>query len=323
MTYILQPYDDALREILEDGVRKENRTGVDTLAIFGMQKRYRIDTHFPLLTKRKVWPRSIFAELLWILSGSTNNKDLQDLGSNIWTAWVDEEFEKEHGYAPGAFGPVYGFQLRHFGGFYGNGAGGKSGRWPRPQVEQPPHWDSEKRRRMTYVGNPKVIGGNRNMYGERGFDQLKYMMRELKENPDSRRILFSLWNPQQMKGVRLPPCHFTFQLFVHDGKLSGHLTQRSCDFPVGVPANIQFYSALVYMFAQQASYEPYEFIHTTVDSHIYVNQIEAVEEYLARPEGKSPELVLKKADNILSYELKDFVIVGYAPEPKITIPVEV
>jgi thymidylate synthase len=252
-----------------------------------------------------VWPNAIFAELLWMLSGSTNNEDLQELGSNIWTPWVDHEFELRNGYISGSFGPVYGFQLRHFGGHYAHGRRPKKQTWWNIVMDwaclNQPLWE----------------------YGEGGFDQLTYMMKELKENPNSRRILWSLWNPKQMHKMRLPPCHFTFQLFVHEDKLSGHLTQRSCDFPVGGPANIQFYSALVYMFAQQAGYKPHELVHTSGDSHIYVNQIEAVEEYLGRPAPPSPRLKLEKADDISSYKMEDFNIIDYSPEPKLPIPVPV
>jgi thymidylate synthase len=299
MTYILEPYDDALREILKSGVRKKNRTGVDAITIFGLQRRYDIETNFPLLTKRKVWPKSIFAELLWMLSGSTNVNDLEALGSKIWTPWRDPEFEKKHGYVEGALGPVYGFQLRHFGGNYGSG-------------NMKPITFDDGDGPMTYKP-----------YGRGGFDQISFMMKELKENPDSRRIIFSMWNPKQMDGMRLPPCHYTFQLFVYDGKLSGHLTQRSCDFPVGGPANIQFYSTLIYMFAQQAGYTPWQFVHTTVDSHIYTDQVAAVEEYLARPKGDSPKLNLYKAADILSYKPEDFEVVDYNPQPPIKIPVAV
>lgn len=301
MTYIMQDYDNALRKILKEGVWKENRTGVRTIAVFGIQRRYRIDEHFPLLTGRKVWPKAIFGELLWFISGSTNNKDLQALGSNIWTPWVDAEFEKKHGYAEGAFGPVYGFQLRHFGGEYGNGIGGCAG----TQSNQTP-------------GN--VAPG---YYGMGGFDQLDHMVKTLKENPDDRRNLFSLWNPKDVYKMRLPCCHYTFQCFTHDGKLSGMLTQRSCDFPVGVNSNIQFYSALIYMLAQQCGLEPYEFIHSTADSHIYEDQIPAVEEYLAREKPDSPKLILHKAPDIYSYKMEDFEVVDYNPLPAIKIPVAV
>jgi len=279
----MQDYDDALRLILNMGVRKTNRTGVDTLAVFGILSKYRIDEFFPVLTGRKVWPKAIFAELLWFLSGSTNNKDLQALGSNIWTSWVDPEFEKKHGYEDGCLGPVYGFQLRYFGGDYGEGSN----------------------------------------YGKGGFDQLDRMVNLLKEDPNNRSNLFSLWNPNDLGRMRLPPCHYSFQVFVHEDKLSGMLTQRSCDFPIGVPANIQFYSALIYMLAQQTGYKPYEFIHNTADSHIYVDQINGVEEYLAREKPNSPKLDLNRANSIYNYKLEHFELKDYNPLPPIKLPVAV
>ena len=123
--------------------------------------------------------------------------------------------------------------------------------------------------------------------------------------------------------MRIPPCHYTFQVFVNEDKLSGELTQRSCDFPVGVPANIQFYSALIYMLAQQTGLKPYEFVHSTVDSHIYEDQMDAVGEYLARPKPDSPRLQLNKAKDIYSYSTDDFELLDYLPEAKIKIPVAV
>lgn len=300
MSYILQPYDDALQLILDEGVWKTNRTGVRSKAVFGVLSRYRIDEHFPIVTRRKVWPKAIFAELLWFLSGSTNNKDLQALGSNIWTPWVDYEFEKKHGFVEGSLGPVYGFQLRHFGGEYGDGT----------MIEPPSSWLDP---------GAKAFWG----YGEDGFDQLENMVNTLKTDPDCRRNLFSLWNPKDMPKMRIPPCHYTFQVFVHEGKLSGELTQRSCDFPVGIPANIQFYSALIYMLAQQTGLRPYEFVHSTVDSHIYEDQLDAVGEYLARPKPDSPKLQLNKAKDIYSYSMEDFDLVDYLPEASIKIPVAV
>ncbi|MFA5600889.1 MAG: thymidylate synthase [Phenylobacterium sp.] len=280
MSYILEPYDNALEEILKHGKKKADRTGIGTLSIFGMQRRYRINEYFPILTKRKIFPKSIFAELIWLLSGSANNKDLQALGSNIWTPWVNSEFEAARGYPEGDLGPIYGFQMRHFNGDY-----------------------------KTKTG---------------GFDQLQYLINEIKNNPSSRRMLVSYWNPSQIFDAVLPPCHYSFQVYIDgDGYMSGMLTQRSADFPIGVPANIQFYSAFIYMLAQQTGYKPYEFIHTTADSHIYINQVEAVEEYLGRIEIESPELSLNKADDIFSYKVEDFVIKNYSPLPKIKIPVAI
>ena len=296
--YIMEAYDQALQQILVEGVTKTNRTGVKTRAVFGIMSRYRIDKAFPILTGRKVWPKAIWGELLWFLSGSTNNKDLQAYGSNIWTPWVDPEFEKKHDYIEGAFGPIYGFQLRHFGGTYGNG-------------------DKE----FCYVDGlaNRCVG----TYGENGFDQLAYMVDLLKNNPDDRRILFDLWNPKDLHKMRLPCCHYSFQCFVHDGKLSGELTQRSCDTPIGSPSNIQFYSTLIYMLAQQCGLEPYEFVYNMVDAHIYEDQIPMVEEYLACQKPDSPKLILHKASDIYSYKMEDFELVDYNPLPAIKIPVAV
>lgn len=312
--YAFKPYDDALEHILHEGVEKSNaRTGVKTLAVCGIQSRYPLDPYcFPIMTKRKYWPKGVFAELLWFLSGSTNNEDLKALGCNFWTPWVSEEFEKKHGYAPGCFGPVYGFQLRHFGGQYGNGIGGVR------------HTKDKSVMVECNSGGCVWEEDDGPIYGSGGFDQLKYMMERIEKDPSDRRILFSLWNPAELEKMRLPPCHYTFQIFIDDDKyMSGMLTQRSCDFPVGVPANIQFYSALTCMIAQQTGYEPYEFVHSTVDSHIYYDQIEAVEKYLELPKIDSPRLSIHKAKDIYSYKPEDFILEDYNCGPKLDIPVAV
>ncbi len=286
----MEEYDDALDSILEHGVTKTNkRTGEKTLSVCGIQSRYPLNLNaFPVITRRMYWPKSIFAELLWFISGSTNNNDLKALGSNIWTPWESREFEQGHRYIQGSLGPIYGFQLRHFGGAYVNGDTTNS------------------------------------FYGRNGFDQLQYILDLLKSDPSDRGILFSLWNPKDLDEMRLRPCHYTYQVLVDDeGNLTGHLTQRSCDFPVGVPANIQFYSAFTIMLAQQCGFTPYEFIHEAVDAHIYWNQIDAVKQYLETPIVESPRLMLNKAPSMYEYKLDDFVLEGYLPGPKINIPVTV
>jgi thymidylate synthase len=312
--YLMKPYDDALQEILENGVSRTNkRTGIKTLSVFGMLKRYKLDTpYFPIVTRRKMWPKSVFSELIWFLSGSTKNQDLQRLGCNFWTPWVDHEFEQKHGFVEGAFGPVYGFQLRHFGGEYAIG-------------------EDEYKTKTTMM--PKEFGGMEpvasgkelaHKYGEGGFDQLKWLVNRIKEDPSCRRTLWTLWNPKDVHKMRLPPCHMLAQVLVDDDRnLSLIMYQRSCDFPVGVPANIQFYSALTIMLAQQTDCKAKEFVHMTADSHIYGDQIEAVKEYLQTPVIDSPRLEIKKAEDIFSYKPEDFVVSEYAPGPKIEIPVAV
>lgn len=282
--YLLTPYDNALASILHGGQatsRTNKRTGLSTLSLFGLQCRYDLSSpagHFPLLTLRKVFPTSIFAELLWILSGSTKNSDLTAMGSNIWTPWAASSDD---------LGAIYGHQLRHYGA-------------PYPSTTSSP-----------------------------GFDQLSYLINTIKEDPSSRRILINMWNPAQLHLMALPPCHVLFQLCIDDNRrCTSVLTQRSGDMPIGVPANIQFYSTLTLMICQQCNLTPHEFIHTINDAHIYSNQILGVEEYLSRreshtPPPDSPTLTLTKASSIHDYSLSSFTITNYNPLPKISIPVAI
>jgi thymidylate synthase len=201
---------------------------------------------------------------------------------------VDEEFERRNSFESGVFGPVYGFQLRHFGGNYNKG------------IHQPPG------------------------YGAGGFDQLAWVVNRIKQDTSCRRILWSLWNPKDVDQMRLPPCHLLYQILIDDQRrMTGIMYQRSCDFPIGVPANIQFYSAITVMLAQQTDCTPYEFVHMTADSHIYWDQIEAVKEYLALPVIESPKLEIRKAKDIFSYTLDDFILRDFTPGPKLEIPVAV
>jgi thymidylate synthase len=237
-----------------------------------------------------MFPKSVFAELLWFLSGSTMNQALEALGCKFWGRWCNEEDPryialcKRYGYPNGDFGPIYGFQLRHFGATYVNGLS--------------------------------------NYHGQ-GFDQLIYMLDLLEHDPHSRRNLFSLWNPAQLPMMALPPCHYTYQVLVDGNKtLHGVLTQRSCDFPVGVPANVQFYSTLTRLFARHVGYKVGTFTHNTVDAHIYVNQVDAVEEYLARPKPGSPFFDLGN-DKFFGTTMDNFQVFDYNPEPVIVMPVSI
>jgi thymidylate synthase len=297
--YLMTEYDNALEYILKNGDRQKTRTGVDCLTIFSYTTRYDISEYFPLVNKRKLFPKSVFAELLWMLSGSTNNEDLINLGANFWTPWADpkdpknKEFYERTGFPVGYLGPIYGWQLRHFGADYK--------KWIfEGQGKNPPEW-----------------------YG--GFDQISWLVNEIKSNPDSRRLIVSLWNPPDLEFQRLPPCHYSFHVFIDSQKrMSLLLNQRSCDFPVGVPANIQFYSALCYMLAQQTGYTPYQFIHHAENAHIYESQIDQVKEYLSRPvKFNSPKIIIDKAKSIFDYKLENFQIVDYQYDKPIKMSIEV
>lgn len=285
----MSDYDRSLKQILDNGRISGDRTGVGTKKLFCLQSRFDISTYFPLITKRRIYPKAMVAELLWFLSGSTNNNTLKALGANFWSDWVDKDFEKKNGFEDGSFGPLYGFQLRHFGGNYNRGIEGNYG------------------------------------YGFDGVDQLEYVIDLIKNNPESRRILWSLWNPKQLEQMKLPPCHvmFQFDVDVDNQELSGVLYQRSCDVFIGGCVNIGFYSALLHMVAQQTGLKAKEFIHFMADAHIYLDQIPFVEKYLSRTPIDSPKLKLNKAKDILSYTQSDFVFEDYTPHSPIKAPIAI
>lgn len=203
---------------MDKGIKKEDRTGVGTISVFGYQMRFNLQEGFPLITTKKLHTKSIIHELLWFLKGSTNIQYLKENGVTIWDEWADEN---------GELGPIYGYQWRNW---------------------------------------PDYDGGH--------IDQISNLIEEIKKNPNSRRLIVSAWNVAQLKDMRLPPCHILFQFYVADGKLSCQLYQRSADVFLGVPFNIASYSLLLMMVAQVTGLQPYEFIHTLGDAHLYLNHID-------------------------------------------------
>ena len=261
MSDIKTPYEDLLREILNEGTAKGDRTGTGTRSLFARQLRYDLSEGFPLITTKKVHLKSIVYELLWFLRGDSNVRWLQEHGVSIWDEWADEN---------GDLGPVYGVQWRS---------------WPTPD------------------------GGH--------IDQIAQVVDQLKNNPDSRRILVNAWNVSEVQNMALPPCHLLFQFYVADGKLSCQLYQRSADMFLGVPFNIASYALLTHMMAQQAGLEVGEFIWTGGDCHIYENHIEQCELQISREPRPYPTLKLNKAVSIFDYTYEDVEIVGYDPHPLI------
>ncbi len=258
----MKQYLDIMQRILNEGVKKEDRTGTGTLSVFGHQSRYNLQEGFPVITTKKLHLRSIIYELLWFLKGDTNIKYLQENGVKIWDEWADEK---------GDLGPVYGYQWRS---------------WPAP--------------------NGKHI------------DQISQVIRQLKNNPDSRRIIVSAWNVGEIENMALPPCHAFFQFYVADGKLSCQLYQRSADVFLGVPFNIASYALLTLMMAQVCGLKPGEFIHTLGDTHLYSNHLEQAKLQLTRTPRKLPVMKLNPAiKNIFDFTYEDFELVGYDPHPHI------
>ena len=284
----MKQYLDLCRHILENGAKREDRTGTGTISCFGYQMRFNLEEGFPLLTTKKVFYRGIFEELLWFLSGETNIKPLVDKKVGIWNEWPYADYQKLPEYKGetlqefiekirtdddfaakyGDLGPVYGKQWRNFG----------------------------------------------------GVDQISDLIYNLKNNPFSRRHMVVAYNPAEVKDMALPPCHSLFQFYVSADKkkLSCQLYQRSGDVFLGVPFNIASYSLLLAMVAQVCGYEPYEFVHTFGDCHIYLNHLDQVREQLSREPRKLPKLVLNPdIKDIFDFKYEDIKIEDYDPWPAI------
>lgn len=157
----------------------------------------------------------------------------------------------------------------------------------------------------------------------RTIDQIAKVLDLIRAHPDSRRMIVTAWNPAQVDSMALPPCHALFQFYVADGRLSCQLYQRSCDMFLGVPFNIASYALLTLMMAQQAGFEPGEFVWTGGDCHIYDNHVEQVLEQLSRKPYPYPTMRIRKADSIFSYQYEDFEVVDYQCHPAIKAPVAV
>ena len=264
----MKQYLDLLRHISENGVIKQDRTGVGTRSIFGYQMRFDLSEGFPLLTTKKLHLRSIIHELLWFISGDTNIGYLHDNKVTIWDEWADEN---------GDLGPVYGHQWRSW---------------------------------QTADG--------------RSIDQLSQVIEQIRQHPDSRRMLVCAWTPGDIDKMALPPCHCLFQFYVADGKLSCQLYQRSADTFLGVPFNIASYALLTMMIAQVCGIQPGEFIHSTGDTHLYLNHSDQVALQLSREPRKLPTMRLNpEVRSIFDFRYEDFTLEGYDPWPAIKAPVAV
>jgi thymidylate synthase len=281
----MQQYLDLLKLILETGKDRGDRTGTGTRGIFGHQMRFDLQEGFPLLTTKKLHTKSIIHELLWFLRGETHVKSLQDAGVRIWNEWSTAEQTARFGRKEGDLGPVYGHQWRNF-------------------------------------GATKLADGT--TYAKDGLDQIKRVLRDIVENPNSRRHLVTGWNPKEADQVALPPCHTLFQFYVQDGELSCQLYQRSADVFLGVPFNIASYALLTMMVAHVTNLKPGTFVHTFGDAHLYKNHLEQAKLQLTRKPKKLPTMTLKTdTRDLFAFKFEDFVLEGYNPDPHIPAEVSV
>lgn len=264
----MKQYLELVKYVIDNGIKKTDRTGVGTLSIFGYQMRFDLAQGFPLITTKKLHLKSVIYELLWFIQGNTNIKYLNDYGVSIWNEWADNN---------GDLGPVYGKQWRS----WSTGDG-------------------------------------------RSIDQLSNLIAEIKQNPDSRRLIVNAWNVGEIDKMALPPCHTMFQFYIAQGKLSCQLYQRSADIFLGVPFNIVSYSLLTMMIAQVCALVPGTFVHTLGDAHLYMNHIDQANLQLSRDLRSLPRMEInKKVDSIFDFQYEDFQLLDYNPHPTIKAPIAV
>ena len=284
----MQQYLDLCQYILDHGQKREDRTGTGTISTFGYQMRFNLEEGFPLLTTKKVFYRGIFEELLWFLSGETNIKPLVDKNVKIWNEWPYEAYKKL---------PEYNNETME-------------------EFIEKIRTDDEFAKKYGDLG--PVYGKQwRNFFG---VDQISQLIDGIRNNPFSRRHLVVAYNPAEASEMALPPCHSLFQFYVSaDGKkLSCQLYQRSGDVFLGVPFNIASYSLLLSMVAQVCGLQPYEFVHTFGDVHIYLDHLDQIHEQLSRTPRALPKLEINpEVKDIFAFTYDDFKIVDYHPYPAI------
>lgn len=280
-------YLDSINDIMIRGELNKNRTGIDTISLFGLQFRYNLGDGFPLFTTKNVHMKSIIEELLWFLNGKTDVKILQEQNVHIWDGNTSKSYLNSIGLnhlEEGDGGPIYGFQFRHFGAKYIN---------------------------------------SKTNYENQGFDQVNYVLNELKKDitlyGKSRRAIINLWNSCDIDKMSLPPCHVLYQFSItNNNKLNCSMYQRSGDMGLGVPFNVASMALMTHMFAKLCNLDVGEIIHTIGDAHIYVNHINQLKEQINRKPYALSKLVINgNQTKIEDFDRSDFNIIGYQHYPTI------
>ena len=301
----MQQYLDLVRHIRDHGVKKEDRTGTGTVSIFGHQMRFDLAHGFPLVTSKKVHLKSILHELLWFIRGDTNIRYLVENGVGIWNDWPYQNWLRETGQDTSLemYSPEWRSVMKEF-------------------IEKI-KTDSDFAARYGDLG--PVYGKQWRNFG--GVDQLTQLIEDIKSNPDSRRLIVSAWNPQDipvMVKSGLPPCHSLIQFYVVDGKLSCQLYQRSADVFLGVPFNIASYAILTMMIAQVSGLGLGDFVHTFGDAHLYLNHMDQVEEQLSRSIFDLPTMKINpQVTSLFDFVFDDFELQNYQSHGPIAAPVAV
>ncbi|WP_409301236.1 thymidylate synthase [Peribacillus sp. SCS-155] len=311
-------YLDLCRFILEKGTRKEDRTGTGTISTFGYQMRFNLQEGFPLLTTKRVAYRLVFTELLWFLKGDTNIRYLLEHNNHIWDEWGFQQWvesEEYDGPDMSNFG-IRSQQDEDFNKLY---------------IEQ---MEEYQKKVLTDDHFSNKFGDLGNVYGKQWrswagadgqvYDQIRYIVEEIKRNPDSRRLICNAWDISLLKSQALPPCHYSFQFYVIEGRLSCMFNMRSNDVFLGLPFNLASYALLTHLIAHECGLEVGELVYTGADVHIYSNHLEQVKTQLSREARPLPSLRLNpEKKSIFDFEIEDIEVIGYDPHPPIKAPVAV
>ena len=314
----MKQYLELLEKIKQEGIEKSDRTGTGTKSIFGYQMRFDLSKGFPILTTKRVPFGLIKSELLWFIKGDTNIRYLLQHNNHIWDEWAFKRYVESPDYT--------GEDMTDFG---------------RRSLQDPVFKEVYEKELETFCQRilneddfAAKYGELGNIYGSQWrqwkttqgetIDQLAQVIEMLKTSPDSRRLIVSAWNPEDVPSMALPPCHTMFQFYVADGKLSCQLYQRSADVFLGVPFNIASYALLTHLIANEVGLEVGEFVHTLGDAHLYLNHLEQVDLQLSRETYELPQLVLKHPEKSLyDLEVTDVVLEGYECHPTIKAPIAV
>jgi len=288
----MKAYLGIVQKILDKGFRKKNRTGTDALTVAGAMFEHDMAEGFPLLTTKKMPFKMIKSELEFFIRGYTDKTWLKEQKNSIWDEWCspdvvpygNDEQTKIKMKNERELGPIYGWQWRSFGAKY-----------------------------TAYNTAPQG----------QGIDQLQKLVQTLKTNPDDRRMIVSAWNPCDLHRMALPPCHYSFQVTVIDGKLNLLWNQRSVDVALGLPFNIASYGCLLHLLAKEAGLGEGRLIGFLGDVHIYINHINAISLQLVREPKTLPKIKTENFKSIFDWHYDDTVVEGYDPHAKIEFEIAV